>query len=400
VGRLICFVSNDFTPPAATQDFEFIRLEPENVAGPDQFGHDDVVLIAAGIGTTPIAQQLGGALRLAMERGTVVVFAYREQVGEIEGRFLRTLLGEMHGDSHGSVRPVENRNEIFDEYLSVFGHSTMGFTFQVEEGLERLGTVQRDTEVLPAAFLMRRGRGGAYVVPYSLGGAYEDMFRRLCSSVLLHWEGGDEPPAYLSELRVAGEQILLDEISERTATLEELRAKARYFSEFRHLAGSLTGGSFEAHVIHALNTVFEGTSHRAEDREDLHMEDFWILDGDQEVVLCEAKGIGSNIRRPDVNQVDNARSERQLDVNFPGLLVVNTFRGAAELSRKQLPVTTDVIAVGVRQNVLILRGWDLYHLVSLRLGKSLSGNDLAEYLSAGGGWLEASAEGAVLHQGS
>lgn len=172
------------------------------------------------------------------------------------------------------------------------------------------------------------------------------------------------------------------------AELTGLRDKAASLSKFRLLVGPLSGDAFEQLVIEALNIVFDGTDHRAEDREDLRAEDFWILKGDLDSALAEAKGVGRHVRREDVNQVDNHRAELERDVEqLPGLLVVNIFRGDDSLERRELPVNDGVVRHAVRQNVLILRGIDLYWLLSQKLAGQPVGDDLVNALHSVGGWL-------------
>jgi len=56
-------------------------------------------------------------------------------------------------------------------------------------------------------------------------------------------------------------------------------------------------------LAEALNVVLDGSDYRAEDREDLRAEDFWIVGPDGDAAMAEVKGINSNVRRQDVNQL-------------------------------------------------------------------------------------------------
>jgi hypothetical protein len=61
-------------------------------------------------------------------------------------------------------------------------------------------------------------------------------------------------------------------------------------------------------------------------------------------------------------------------------------------------VSEDVIRHADRQNVLILRGIDLYKLVSRKLAGEDAPRELLEALDAHGGWLEVDDDRADLHR--
>jgi hypothetical protein len=168
---------------------------------------------------------------------------------------------------------------------------------------------------------------------------------------------------------------------------------------FRHLVGSLQGTPLERLIIDALNVVLEGSRYTAEDREDIGAEDFLIVGPDGDFALAESKGIGSHVRREHVNQVDNHRSAAGRDVDeFPGLLVVNILLDAKSLDERLLPVSDDVVRQADRQNVLILRGADLYYLVSRKLAAEDAAGELLGALGAHGDWLEVTEDAALLRR--
>lgn len=202
---------------------------------------------------------------------------------------------------------------------------------------------------------------------------------------------------FLSELRVATEPELLAAIERAELELAGLREQASRLKRFRLLVGPLSGDAFEQLAIDALNEVLAGGDYRAEDREELRVEDFWILGDTDEDALAEAKGINRHVRREDVNQVDNHRAEQERQVeDLPGLLVVNVFRSADSMEPRVIPVNADVVRHAVRQNVLILRGIDLYYLVSRKLAGEDAGSELVNALGAGGGWLAVNEDGSDL----
>jgi hypothetical protein len=157
--------------------------------------------------------------------------------------------------------------------------------------------------------------------------------------------------------------------------------------------GTLHDAALEALVIDSVNRVLDRTDYSPEDREDTGGEDFWIVGPQGEVAIAEVKGISGDVRRRDVNQVDNHRSELgRSDDELPGLLVINTYRGDDDLERKRQAPHPSVLRLLRSQNVLLLRGADLYELVSRAINGEHVGDRLVEALSAGGGWLEATPE--------
>jgi hypothetical protein len=188
------------------------------------------------------------------------------------------------------------------------------------------------------------------------------------------------------------------EITEKAAALDELRERARELERFRHLVGRASGSGLEVLVIETLNVILKGSGYRAEDREDVRAEDFWIVGLNGDVALAEVKGQNTHIRRDDVNQVDSHRDEvGEAAADLPGLLIVNIFRGHAGLDQRELPVADQAIRRASGSNVLALRTYDLFNL----LHQGMSGTDAAtvliDALESGGGWLEVTAEGHALH---
>ncbi len=204
-------------------------------------------------------------------------------------------------------------------------------------------------------------------------------------------------PAFLADLRLPGEDDVLSEIAETEATLNELRKRAAYLEHFRLLLGPRgSGAALEDLVIEALNLVLDATEYRAEDREDVGAEDFWIVGPDGDVALAEVKGVNTHIRREDVNQVDNHREATGKPQEFPGLLVFNISRGQDSLTQRELPVPGQTMTRAANSNVLVLRTRDLYNLLVRKVAGADAGQELLDAHGAGGGWLEVTLDSASL----
>jgi hypothetical protein len=340
--------------------------------------------------------QLRGGLQVALEQGAVVVFAFPVRLDGPDHQMFLELTG-ITGQSLPSGQQVHAESDLFHEYLTAYGGAAATFFPDDPPGREVLGSINHGDQRDACAIRVARYEGAVYAVPYRVAdfrSSHAPATHALREAV----EGleADVQPSlapFLSDLRLHGEQELRDEIASVEQTQEERRSKAAELARFRQLVGHASGNAFEGLVIDALNVVFEATDAGAVDREDVGREDFWVVKGEEDFALAEAKGIGTHIRRPDVSQVDNHRSllDREPE-DLPGLLVINIFRGSDDLEKRQLPVSSDVVKQGKRLNVLILRGWDLYQLVSLALaeepGNEEIGSRLIKMLEQGGGWAE------------
>jgi hypothetical protein len=369
----------------------------ESVPGPDELVAADLTLILGDLNNANQAMQLGGVLNLALPRGAVVVLAYNGNLGTAQLALLQELFSLTFTDLAG-MRSAEVTHAAFTEYAMVFGRSRQ-FYDNLGEDIEVLMKIRHAEALFPTAFCYTRGAGAVYVIPYQTAGA-GGFLASLIGAVKDHRSGATTAlPFWTAELRISGEQDLLGEIDQRQTEIDDLRVRADKLSRFRHLVGSSQGMALETLIIDALSVVLEGSGYMAEDREDVGAEDFLIVGPEGDFALAESKGIGSHVRREHVNQVDNHRSAAGRDVDeFPGLLVVNIFRNTAGMGERLLPASDEVVRQADRQNVLILRGVDLYYLVSRKLAGEDAAGELIGALGAHGGWLEVTEDAAVHHR--
>jgi hypothetical protein len=371
----------------------FVFPEGWTVAGvdADQVPHQanleeaDYILILGQGGGADWANQVAGAIRRHIERGAVLVVGYEVFIeGAVELVLQRF---GIDADRLAEYAPVEAVEEPFAEYFDFFGRSGSEVG---HANLEVLGRASSATvgEFVPSV-AGTQGAGAIYVVPYYFGGAQQDFMRLLLGAVESHRrDAGDTIPPFLADLRLPGEADLLDEIESARTNLRELTKRAERLGRYRLLMGTRgTGQALEDLVIEALNEVLADTDYHAEDREDVGVEDFWIVGPDGDFALAEVKGTNANVKRQDVNQVDNHREMAGKDPGFPGLLVSNTFRGHANLADRQQDVPEHAIIRATGSNVLILRAFDLYNLVGRKLAGKDAGRELLDALGAGGGWL-------------
>jgi hypothetical protein len=85
--------------------------------------------------------------------------------------------------------------------------------------------------------------------------------------------------------------------------------------------------------------------------------------------------------------------ERQDADSVPGVLVANIFRKSADLAERQRDPSSEILRRARQTNVLLLRTFDLYHLLThARAGRD-AGKEIVAALGRGGGWLRATPDG-------
>jgi hypothetical protein len=358
----------------------------------------DLIVLFGPFNDGDRALQIAGSLNAALQVGRTVVYACRVRPESTDLRTLERMIALTVNPIGTAIRatPVA---PAFTDYFTAFGLA--GATFPtIPDDSESLALAEYQNG--PCAFATPVGPGMLYVLPWHVAQfteSYEELATALIDAVMQHREGASLVlPAHLTSLRLSGEQALLDEIANLENELDSRRQTARELERFRHLLGRVEGDALERLVIDALNVVLAATPYEAEDREDVGREDFWITGQEGDLALAEVKGVGTGVRRPHVNQVDNHRAELDLETEaMPGLLVVNPFRGAESLERKREQIHPDVIRHLRRQNVVLLRGADLYELLSRTTAGEPAAEHLLAALASGGGWLEVTASDVALH---
>jgi len=360
----------------------------------------DTVLVLGRLEDPTAALQFGGALRLAVESGLTAVLLYPVVLEGPDRRLLEQLFPSVPGvTNYGSEWTVAATTQAFHEFFAVYGRSKTHIQMPSDQA-EVLGRIESE----PCALTVLQGSGRAYVLPFraaDISTHPSSMVREFLKAMDAHLEGEveDQLPEFLESLRLPGESEILSEIEKKEGELKSLQVEAERLQRYRHLVGTATGSSLESLIIDALNVILAETDVRAEDREDVGAEDFWLVGSDGDLALAEAKGVGGHVRRANVNQVDDHRDSHDLEPEAtPGILIVNVFRNTSgeDAVQRQLPVNRDVVAHAARNNVLVLRTRDLFYLLHRKMAGEGAGQELLAALEAGGGWLEVSEDAAEL----
>lgn len=111
------------------------------------------------------------------------------------------------------------------------------------------------------------------------------------------------------------------------------------------------------------------------------------------IALIEVKGKTGNIAREDINQVDSHRERLDLQDDFPGILIVNTFLKATSIKDKEKTINKEQIKHAVKMKVLIMRTIDLLNVLNLIEKKKLTSSDFLKILLKDKGWLKVDSKG-------
>lgn len=359
----------------------------------------DTVAVIGGIENENKAEELAGGLRLAVEGGVTAIALFPVALKGSDRRLVEVIapdLGGIRGLDRGEA--VEPSRDAFYKYFGAYGRSISVFD-ELPPRVDVLGTVGG----VPAAISVPIGKGALYVLPFhvaEISASYNPVMRSVLAAVEAVEAGSGEAPVpgFVDEMRLPGEQGILDRVDALSAEIGEARSEAETLRSHRQILGSASGDELERLVIEVLNLILDGTGYVAEDRPDVKAEDFWIVEAGEDRALVEVKGIGGSISRPAVNQVDNHRAENELSVEeMPGVLIVNPFRNSDAFDQRTLPVSSDVIKHAVRLNVLVLRTLDLYYLLHHALDGNKGAEKFVEALPLGGGWLQVTETDCKLH---
>lgn len=198
-----------------------------------------------------------------------------------------------------------------------------------------------------------------------------------------------EVPDYGAAAHLPGETKIVGRLAEIAIERHKLEAELAQIAAWRALIGEATGSVFVEIAVRALRYCLEETGWAPdEDHLDLGNEDFALRHSDdRRVIAGEAKGQSGGIARSDVLKAGLHRvvlSEKEPDKTVNGLLVVNQFRRGS-LEERRIDPAPNVQAHARRDEVLVLRAWDLFRLVGVRLsGAPFPVHEFETALAVGG----------------
>lgn len=378
----------------------FVLTAPPDV---DEIVAADITLVVGALGDGERTAALGGRLRLALDRGALVVFAYDVRPSVPELLLLTEWLGvtPFVGHSPGAVAVEPGSKEAFSEYFTRYGRSAFGFALPSGNDAEPLCRARIDNSIHMSGFAAPVGAGTLYVVPFHTvdDGWYGE---HLVRSVLAHRAGAaGQDPEFFNDVQLPGELNLRASLVEAREQVEAIERSVANLVAHKRVIGHLSGDALKRAVADELNMLLADSGVAALDSDDGFVQDIELRRGENLVGVGEVKGIRGGIGLGDVNQVNGHRTRLELAVtDAPGLLIVNTFRNDESLSRRQESVPAQIVGHAAALNVLVMRTWDLFEMVRRRLAGDDDAQALLDAISGGGGWLEGTADGMKHHRPS
>jgi hypothetical protein len=275
-----------------TGDGKFEHAHSQAIPSRAQLAEADLVLIVGELSNGDAALALGGRLKLALEDGATVIYAYSARLTDVDRLCFDQLVPDLVGQQlSGSARPVpdEGLHPAFRTYLLEHGRTDYGFSDTVDaEVLARAPDQPR----MVSAFAATRGRGSVYVVPIHIVGGFGEPGEALIAAVVAHRESESIPvPVFLDELALPDEAELREKITQAESQLVGLREAHDALTRHKQLLSHAASSAFERLAIDELKIVLAGSGLTARDTIEQFIEDFEIVDDHAAIqIIAEAKG--------------------------------------------------------------------------------------------------------------
>lgn len=341
-------------------------------------------------------------IKLALEEGTHVCLLYCTQDME-QFRYCEhgTVLGGKFLKDEGLVEGTASLcNDLVPvaERLSPFirRFSSSEFYFQYSDENKQFKHVicclDNDTKRV-CGFALEIGRSLLYVLPVNPVAIDQKLLYNTLSECLLSdCEARLVPQAspILESFQFEVEKPLRQKKQKVLASLEQIDEAIAKHQEPKDIL-FLRDDPLADRLPQWLANYFEIRTRR----HDEYVEDFWLLgEGGNEVAICEAKGLSSNVKREYITQLVQHREQRDLPDDFPSILFANTFAEANSVKDKDRQRIGKLeYQKAVKNHVLIVRTLDLVRMLDLVWQKKLDISKIRELLLSETGWLKVTDQG-------
>lgn len=333
-------------------------------------------------------------LKRSEEGGRTCLFYAEDFSGSqcVGGRLLNKWHVSVRGDQD-SLAQLPARQ--FAPYLREYG--LPGFVFQVPtEGALRLHVLARSTSNDPSAFAVAEGKGLIYLVPANfVSGSEAALLWALSDAIAAHTASALRPSAapIAESFRFTAEATVNEERQRQQVELETLDAQLADYRAKKDIL-FLRDDPLAERVHEWLTQYFRFRARRHEE----YIEDFWLVDDQgNDCVICEVKGLNDNVKRQHIRALVLHRDERELDDDFPALLVANTFADAkTEPEKARQRISRLECKNAVKEHVLIVRALDLVRLLDQLERGLVSREDVWSLLTSETGWLKVEGDDRVV----
>jgi hypothetical protein len=293
-------------------------------------------------------------ISVALEEGKILCFLF-EKYDELAERILQ----QMGISRHITLSPVLRqgltcRRSEFNEYMQFMkaesyysgkgldaiylsGKKIMGFCRQVNKGMLLFLPYHRS--------YLATTEDEDYVVRF-----FNALAKPLASLPFAR-----QPPQWIeSEIKLPGEKEVEGKITDLNSQLSRFMEEEEEFSKTKsilHLEG--------IRLENLVRNLFRSMGYSVE-QSSKFSEDFMIVDPQKKpIVLCEVKSSSKNVKEKHLVDVERHKLENDLTLDFPSVLIVNSFVGASSLREKNCAVPPKIVGQVKNGHVVIVRTLDL-----------------------------------------
>lgn len=285
----------------------------------------------------------------------------------------------------------------FTKFIDKYGVCSNTFVFpETKSGAFDIISVSPAGD--PTAFAYRSDTGGTVMfVPCYFWrkdeGVTSDLFNTLAEAIVTYLQRTKtEAPTWIGEFVFTDEEPLRQELQVAQKRVKGLNEDLSKFDKFKKVL-YLHDYELEKEVPNFLESM--GISTRREER---FIEDFWILENNRKVAICECKALKKNLTRGALAKLEHHRGEYGLPDDFPAVMFVNTFLSATSLKQKQRQIERKEITKAMNDHILILRTIDLVFAHEQRSRGLLTTQKLLTLLKTEVGWLEITHDKCLVHK--
>ncbi|MCH8821516.1 hypothetical protein IID23_03245 [Patescibacteria group bacterium] len=305
------------------------------------------------------------------------------------------LLKEYEIDFYGvnDGHDLRSSYKELDAYLGIYGVAKYSFEGETLEKVNFLPLISDDQRTCVGFCLNSK----IFFLPVHPKGKDLIQARVLFESIIpavssLYSNFNENVPGWVNEFTFENEKNLLGRRKDLEKDLGDIRENLKPFMEYKKLL-TLSGEPLRKVVAFVLERGFGYII----DETDNYREDLKILEKPKSdsateetktLALVEVKGVGSNVSRSAINQLDDHKEDNGLDSSFPGILIINTFIKKSSLEDKDVAVDAQQIAHASKHNVIILRTLDLLRALEIIARDSNKKKEFTNYLLKENGWLE------------
>jgi hypothetical protein len=362
------------------------------------FDEADVIVLpwSHNVGEQRNCEQLQSRLVKAWEDGRVLCFLVNQPTDEPRFCLARALLREaqVKNDGWAAGNDFGMCDADFRDVIRGWGSISQGFLDQNEDRDDVYTFCRASTRLSSRAvgIVVKRGPGLAYFVPAWPAGEPLDRFlqalvRALYKNVPKHRHPQSHPIVedFLFAKEVERRQNRAN-LVKRVEALDKEIGEFREAKEILYLADNALKDRMGPWLRTYLDINYRLPGGPLGDE---FKEDLWLVDADgEDAAICEVTARGGRTSPRDVAQLVDARTRRELTVDFHGVLFINSHRDARTMAEKTGEEPDhEAIRLATINNIGIVTTADLVKMLDLVQQAKLDKEDAGRVTATEAGWL-------------